>query len=171
MPESRESGTFRVALHKIISGGQTGVDRGALDAALAVGFPCGGFCPADRAAEDGTIPSRYPVTPLPGAGYSERTLQNVLESDGTAILAHGAPTGGTQLTQSCCAHHAKPCLVIDAAVTTEATAAREIRRFVREREIRVLNIAGPRESQWPGGHAFAHDTVRRLLSIRPASFA
>jgi hypothetical protein len=75
-----------MALIKIISGGQTGVDRGALDAALAVKFPCGGWCPADRRAEDGSIPGRYPLTPLPGGGYRERTRQNVIDSDGTATV-------------------------------------------------------------------------------------
>ena len=64
-----------MALTRIVSGGQTGVDRGALDAALAAGFPCGGWCPADRAAEDGAIPVRYPLTPLARGGYRERTRQ------------------------------------------------------------------------------------------------
>jgi hypothetical protein len=69
-------------LEKIVSGGQTGVDRGALDAALAANFPCGGWCPGNRRAEDGTIPARYPVSPLLGAGYRQRTRQNVIDSDG-----------------------------------------------------------------------------------------
>src|SRR5271165_7243365 len=75
-----------MVLAKIVSGGETGVDRGALDAALALGFPCGGWCPADRSAEDGPIPQRYPLTPLPGIGYRRRTRQNVIDSDGTVIL-------------------------------------------------------------------------------------
>jgi hypothetical protein len=153
-----------VTLEKIISGGQTGVDRGALDAALDASFPCGGYCPQDRAAEDGTIPLRYPLTPLPGAGYPERTLQNVLDSDGTVILASGTLTGGTLLTVSYCERHTKPCLVIDAVTTSEADAATEIQRFIRERGIRILNVAGPRESLWPAGHAFAHGVIRRLLA-------
>lgn len=152
-------------LQKIISGGQTGIDRGALDAALERAFPCGGFCPADRSAEDGPIPSRYPLKPLSGAGYSERTLQNVLESDGTVILSCGPPTGGTAWTRTCCERYAKPCLVMDAAITTAAAAAPDIRRFVIEHGIRVLNVAGPRASQWPAGHALAQETIRRLLEL------
>ncbi|HSD74242.1 MAG TPA: putative molybdenum carrier protein [Steroidobacteraceae bacterium] len=153
-----------MTLEKIISGGQTGVDRGALDAALDAGFPCGGFCPQDRAAEDGTIPLRYPLTPLPGAGYTERTLQNVLDSDGTVILASGTLTGGTLLTKSCCERHTKPCLVIDAATTSEADAVTEIQRLIRACGIRILNVAGPRESLWPAGQAFADGVIRRLLA-------
>ncbi len=152
-----------MSLEKVITGGQTGVDRGALDAALDLAFPCGGWCPADRAAEDGTIPSRYPLTPLPGGGYRERTLQNVIDSDGTVILAKTSLTGGTRLTLELCERHAKPHLVIDAAETGEADAARLIARFIDEHDIRVLNIAGPRASLWPEAHAFATRTVRDLL--------
>ena len=75
-----------MTLRKIVSGGQTGVDRGALDAALDAGFDCGGWCPRGRLAEDGEIPARYRMAELAGAGYEKRTLKNVLDSDGTAIL-------------------------------------------------------------------------------------
>jgi hypothetical protein len=86
-----------MALKKIVSGGQTGVDQGALEAALRLSFPCGGFCPADRQAEDGTIPQRYPLTPLAGGGYPERTRQNVVASEGSNSIqrpthqAQGSP--------------------------------------------------------------------------------
>ncbi|MGH8308403.1 MAG: putative molybdenum carrier protein [Steroidobacteraceae bacterium] len=156
-----------MSLEKIITGGQTGVDRGTLDVALELGFPCGGSCPADRAAEDGMIPPRYPLTPLPGGGYRERTLQNVLDSDGTVIISRGPLTGGTLLTRDLCRHNARPHLVIDAPVTTEADAAREIARFIEQHDIRVLNVAGPRSSQWQEAHAFASRTVRELLSDQP----
>lgn len=79
-----------MTLQKIISGGQTGADRGALDAALEARVPCGGWCPADRSAEDGSIPDRYPLTPLPVGGYRARTLKNVEDSDGTVIFG-GCP--------------------------------------------------------------------------------
>jgi hypothetical protein len=111
-------------LTKIISGGQTGVDRGALDAALVAGFACGGWCPADRAAEDGEIHERYPLTPLPAAvvgenspvresrqlaeQYRARTLKNVQTSDGTVILFSGSLSGGTLLTQKLCVREKKP---------------------------------------------------------------
>jgi len=78
-------------LRRIISGGQTGVDRGVLDAAIAAGFPCGGWCPTGRRAEDGRIPDRYPVAELPDGGYPARTVRNLLESDGTLILYRADP--------------------------------------------------------------------------------
>jgi len=84
---------------RVVSGGQTGVDRGALDAALERGVPCGGWCPAGRLAEDGVIPARYPVTELRGAGYDERTRKNVEDSDGTLIVTFGRATGGTARTR------------------------------------------------------------------------
>jgi Circularly permutated YpsA SLOG family len=77
---------YLMTLSKIVSGGQAGIDRGTLDAVLAAGFPCGGWCPAECRAEDGPIPQRYPLMPLSGAGYGQRTRQNVIDSDGTAIL-------------------------------------------------------------------------------------
>src|SRR5437870_6380616 len=85
-------------LTKIISGGQTGVDRAALDVALELGLPCGGWCPKGRRAEDGPIPARYPLAETPWSGYPQRTLWNVRDSDGTLILVDGEPDRGTQLT-------------------------------------------------------------------------
>jgi hypothetical protein len=155
-----------MALERIISGGQTGVDRGALDAALDLGFPCGGSCPQDRVAEDGTIPPRYPLTPLSGAGYPERTLQNVLDGDGTVIICSGAPAGGARLTLDLCRRHGKPFLLIDAATTAEANAVREMDGFILQHEIRILNVAGPRASDWLEGHGFAYRVVRDLVSQR-----
>ena len=78
-----------MALKKIVSGGQTGVDRVALDAALSANFPCGGWVPGDRMAEDGAISEKYPMTVLPKGGYRQRTRLNVSDSDGTAIRAQG----------------------------------------------------------------------------------
>jgi hypothetical protein len=153
-----------MSLAKIVSGGQTGVDRGALDAALAAEFPCGGWCPADRAAEDGPIPARYPLTPVARGGYRERTRQNVLDSDGTAILFHGVLGGGTLLTLNLCKRDGKPHVVIDASKTLESEAAAELARFVDEHDIRVLNVAGPRSSGWRQGHAFAVGTVAVLIA-------
>src|SRR3981081_3368279 len=104
-----------MALQKIISGGQTGVDRGALDVALAAAFPCGGWCPADRQAGGGSIPPPISVTPLPPGGPRERTWKNGLDSDATVVLFRGELTGGTLLTRTFCQRHGKPHLVIDAA--------------------------------------------------------
>lgn len=153
-----------MALIKIVSGGQTGVDRGALDAALTAEFHCGGWCPSDRAAEDGPIPARYPLTPMARGGYRERTRQNVLDSDGTAILFYGVLEGGTLLTVNLCKREGKPHVVIDASKTSESDAAAEIARFVSEHDIHILNVAGPRASGWRQGHAFAVGTLAELVN-------
>jgi hypothetical protein len=157
-----------VALQKIVSGGQTGVDRGALEAALAAHFPCGGFCPSEREAEDGAIPARYPLTALVRGGYAERTRANVLMSDGTVILFDGRRTGGqltggTRLTRICCQDAPKPLLIVDRAKTSEVAAAPVILEFVKANGIRVLNVAGPRGSGWPEGFDFALELISRVL--------
>jgi hypothetical protein len=151
-------------LAKIVSGGQTGVDRGALDAALEVGFPCGGWAPAGRIAEDGPISARYPLAELAGGGYEERTLQNVLDSDGTAILYFGELEGGTRLTAQYCQEHRKPCELLNAERMNPKQAAREIVAFVAGNRIKVLNIAGPRASKWPGARDYACETIGLVLA-------
>ena len=156
-------------LKKIMSGGQTGVDRGALEAALRSGFPCGGFCPADRQAEDGPVPQRYPLTPLPGGGYPERTRENVLRSDGTVILfdghlTNGHLTGGTRLTRICCQKTRRPLLIIDRARASEADAVAAILEFIKANGICILNVAGPRASGWPEGFDYALNVISRVLA-------
>lgn len=152
-----------MTLNKIVSGGQTGVDRGALDAALAAGFPCGGYCPADRTAEDGRIPERYPVTELEGAGYRQRTIQNIVGSDATLIIYSETITGGTKLTLSQCRRKNRPFLLIDAQEVSAARAAERIAAFVDEHEVGVLNVAGPREGKWPGARDFTFEALSASL--------
>jgi Circularly permutated YpsA SLOG family len=168
-----------MALTKIVSGGQTGVDRGALDAALVAGFPCGGWCPANRAAEDGEIPERYPLSLLPAAvdgvpqnrearhlaeQYRARTLKNVQDSDGTVILFSETLSGGTLLTQKICVRGKKPFIALDAQTSTKLRAAGAIAQFAEEHNIQVLNVAGPRLSGWPGGYRFALGVVGAVIS-------
>lgn len=150
----------------IVSGGQTGVDRAALDAALAAGIPCGGWCPGGRMAEDGPIDARYPLTEIPGSGYIERTRANVAGSDGTLILHEGVLEGGTLQTRRFCAELGKPCLVIARESTDEAGAAAEIAGFVARHGIRRLNIAGPRASKQPQVYGWAHAVILRFLADR-----
>jgi len=157
------------SLAKIVSGGQTGVDRGALDAALEAGFPCGGWAPAGRIAEDGPIPARYPLAELKGGGYEERTLQNVLDSDGTAILYFGELEGGTRLTAQYCQEHRKPCELLNAERLSPKQAAREIIAFVAGKRIKVLNIAGPRASKWPDARDYSRDTIVLVLAAFAAT--
>lgn len=147
-------------LQKIISGGQTGVDRGALDAAIRAGIPHGGWCPNGRRAEDGVIPSRYALAETDSTEYRLRTERNILESDGTLILATGALRGGTKLTARLAKAHGKPLLIVDLSATDDIDPALA---WISDASIRVLNVAGPRESQSPGITAQAADFVHRLL--------
>src|SRR5947209_17102871 len=113
---------YRVAV-KIISGGQTGVDRAALDVALKHGIDCGGWCPAGRLDENGLIPAHYPLRELPHGGFAERTRENVRDSDGTVIFYFRNACGGTAETMRTCTELQRPHLVIDAAATDAAGAA------------------------------------------------
>lgn len=156
-----------MALTKIISGGQTGVDRAALDAAMAVGFSCGGWCPADRKAEDGPIPDRYPMSLLTERGYRLRTLKNVQTGDGTAILFYQTLSGGTKLTRDMCIREKKPFIVLDATQIAVERAVKAVLRFIGEHEISTLNVAGPRASGWPEGYQFALAVVSGVIDRRP----
>ena len=151
----------------LVSGGQTGVDRGALDAALARGTPCGGWCPAGRRAEDGPIPDRYPVKPLPERAYAARTRRNVRDSDATVIFHHGPLVGGSGLTAREARAAGRPLLTLDAARLDVRACTSRLDRFVREHRVQVLNVAGPRASQWPGGRRRAFAVLRRLLDAIP----
>ena len=150
---------------RIVTGGQTGVDRGALDGALAAGLACGGWCPAGRRAEDGAIPANYPLRELPAGGYKERTRRNVEDSDGTVVVAFGPPAGGTALTVRCARALRRPLLLIDAQRKGPREAAGAVRRFVREQGLDVLNVAGPRASESPRGHAYARQLVEVLTQL------
>ena len=149
---------------KIISGGQTGVDRAALDAALSLGVPAGGFCPAGRLDENGIIPAQYPVQELAGGGYAERTARNVNEADGTVIFFSHSLHGGTKATAEFCAEKAKPLLLIDASRISSLEATEQLKEFVGRNRIAVLNVAGPRASQWAEGYDFTWQTLTRFLT-------
>jgi len=154
-----------IPLKRIVSGGQTGVDRGALDAALGSGFPSGGWVPEDRMAEDGVISERYPLTPLPHGNYRQRTRLNVVDSDGTAILYEGYLSDGTRLTRDLCELLNRPCILISASETPDPIAAAEaILKFIEDNHIETLNVAGPRASGWAAGYRFAADVVSSVIS-------
>jgi predicted metal-dependent HD superfamily phosphohydrolase len=150
----------------IISGGQTGADRAALDVALALGVPFGGWCPADRQAEDGPIAAKYPLTPLARGGYRQRTRKNVQDSDGTAIFAFSKLTGGSKATADDCGRFHKPCLVIDAAATPPSAAAVAVAVFLLKHHIAKLNVAGPRASGQPRIYGYVREVLTRLITGR-----
>jgi hypothetical protein len=145
---------------RIVSGGQTGVDRAALDVALELGLPCGGWCPRGRRAEDGAIAERYPLSETPWWGYPQRTEWNVRDSDGTLILTRGQPDRGTRLTERLAQRLGKPCLVVDLSGKADVE---DVRRWALSHQIRILNVAGPRESSIPGIHSQARCFLYTLI--------
>ena len=150
---------------KIISGGQTGVDRAALDVALEHRIECGGWCPAGRLDEFGKIPDHYPVQELPDGGFAERTLQNVKDSDGTVVIYAAELRGGTDQTVRFCDVLNQPHQLVDASRVTTAEAAKLIANFVRTNRIDILNIAGPRQSEWPNGYDYAFSVLNAFLRL------
>lgn len=145
---------------RIVSGGQTGVDRAALDAAIACGVEHGGWCPAGRRAEDGTIPARYALEETGSADYRERTEWNVRDSDATLILTRGRPEGGTRLTLDFARQWERPCMVVDLGDFPDVDG---IRQWLARSGVRVLNVAGPRESKAPGIAGEARDVLRNVM--------
>jgi hypothetical protein len=137
-------------LKKVISGGQTGVDRAGLDAAMKAGISIGGYCPKGRLAEDGVIPEQYSLIELSSPESYYRTEKNVIDSDGTLILNKGPLTQGTKLTKDFTVTYGKPCLIVQLDSKIVITPEQVIRWIVGQ-YIKVLNIAGPRESKYPGG--------------------
>jgi Circularly permutated YpsA SLOG family len=151
--------THHSLLLTVISGGQTGVDRAALDVAIELGIPCSGWCPKGRLAEDGQISARYPLTETATAEFSVRTELNVLHSDGTLILTWGEPSGGTLFTRQCAQHHRKPCFESDLQAPTEPA---QFHHWLTAESIQILNIAGPRESHRSGQ---VYVTAKKVLYL------
>ncbi len=156
-------GDMRRVLKKIVSGGQTGVDRAALDVALELGIGCGGWCPRGRRAEDGRIPRRYPMRETPSQAYEARTRLNVGDSDATLILIHGQPTGGTALTIDIARELGRPLLVAD---PDDPAAGETVMQWLVANHVVSLNVAGPRESIEPGIYGQAAAFLKRLLSAK-----
>ena len=146
---------------RIISGGQTGVDRAALDVALQLGLPAGGWCPKGRRAEDGPIDIRYPLKETLSSSYPLRTEKNVLEADGTLILTRGKPRGGTALTLKLARFNKRPNLVIDLEKGADKEA---LWQWGKRNRIAVLNVAGPREGEAPGIYGQAFGFLKEVLT-------
>ena len=152
-------------IENIISGGQTGADRAALDAAIELDIPHGGWVPKGRIAEDGIIPEKYEMQEMPTSSYSERTEQNIIDSDGTLIISHGQLTGGSAFTQELSNKHNRPCLHIDLDVTPAFKAAKMIDLWVETHDIKTLNVAGPRASKDPHIYKQTKDILECVYHI------
>lgn len=158
LSSKRAAGPFRGVV-RIISGGQTGADRAALDAAMALGIPHGGFVPAGRRAEDGPIPDIYKVAELESPDYDLRTERNIVESDATLIVSFGPLTGGSLTTRRMTKRHDKPLLHVDLSRIPPEVAVEQVTAWLADFGPRVLNVAGPRESTTPG----IYEITRALL--------
>ena len=151
-------------LIQVISGGQTGVDRAALDAALECGFERGGFCPKGRKAEDGRIPSCYPLEELEDEYYPARTRKNIEAADATLLICgNGKECPGTKLTRNYC--HELSTRILEAPLGVSYTPRPiVVARWIRDNEIEVLNVAGSRESTNPGIYAKSKEFLVEVLN-------
>lgn len=147
-------------IERIVSGGQTGVDRAALDVALELGIPCGGWCPLGRRAEDGAIPDKYPLVEADSPRYPVRTALNVRDSDGTLILTRGQPDRGTALTRDLALRYKKPLLIVD---LQERVKPADVLKWLKDNKVRKLNVAGPRLSSCPGIDRQAGTILKQIL--------
>lgn len=167
----RRTGARDLVIEKIITGGQTGVDRAALDVAIELRLPHGGWCPARRRAEDGRIDDRYQLIELASARYRDRTKKNVADSDGALILNRGKLEDGTALTLRYARTLGKPAFLVDLAAPPPLP---ELTDWVASCRIKACNVAGPRESKRPGIYAEARAFLEpwlvslRAVSARPA---
>jgi len=154
---------YQIACQRIISGGQTGVDRGTLDACLAQRFPCGGWCPKGRLAEDGEIDLKYPLRETKDRNYGTRTRKNVQDSDGTLIISQGKLTGGTLLTYQFAKERNKPTLVVSPTESDFEEIIFTIIQWLKENQIKILNVAGPRDSEWKQGFHSSFQIISSLI--------
>lgn len=148
-------------VRRIVSGGQTGVDRAALDVAIELQIAHDGWCPRGRLAEDGTIPLRFRLQETDSATPAVRTRRNVRDSDGTLIISSLPLTDGTALTERCAHELDRPVLVVG---PDDELAPMRIRRWLIEHSIETLNVAGPRASQSPGIQNAAAALLRRAFT-------
>ncbi len=151
-------------LNRIISGGQVGVDRAALDWAMEYGVPHGGWCPQGRRAIDGSLPERYHLREADSPSYAKRTRLNVRDSDATLIINQGILDGGTRLTLKCAEQLGKPhlCVQVNEDDSLEFIAD-DIRRWLRAGQFHTLNVAGPRETKRPGIYVITWELLDRVL--------
>jgi len=150
-------------LQKIISGGQTGADRAALDVAIETGISHGGWVPRGRKTEKGRLPLRYHLKEIQSIDYAQRTEFNVADSDATLLISHGILKGGSALTKTLATKHRKPCLHIDLDEMSQDRAIEVIKLWLQVRGVRVLNVAGPRASEDPRIYEDVKNILRAVL--------
>lgn len=148
-------------ISKVISGGQTGADQAALDVAIKLDIPHGGWVPKGRKSESGKLSDKYQLQEMPTDSYPKRTEQNALDSDGTLIISHGKLNGRSALTRTLAKKHNRPWIYIDMDMFSVLDAAKAVRSWANRNKIEVLNVAGPRESK----DAKIYDVTVRVLEV------
>ncbi len=162
MADSPQQG--RLPVERIVSGGQTGVDEGTLRAAIELGLDHGGWCPRGRRNERGRIASCFALRETATSNYAERTRLNVRDADATLILHRGPLRGGTRLTLDCARERGKPWWTLD--LERDPLDLESVRTWLHAHSVRVLNVAGPRESSCPGIGEAARRIVLALMGGR-----
>jgi hypothetical protein len=152
-------------IKKIVSGGQTGADQAALDAAIELGVQHGGWIPKGRPTETGPLPEKYKLQEMPTSSYPKRTEQNVIDSDGTVIFSHGKLKGGSVLTQKLAKKHNRPCLHIDMSSINPYAAVKAINYWLKNHDVQVLNVAGSRLSKDPEIYEATKTILKSVLHL------
>ena len=152
-------------IEKIVSGGQTGADRGGLDAAIELDVPHGGWIPKGRKTEDGGLPEKYHLKEMPTGSYAARTEQNVIDSDGTLIVSHGKLNGGSAMTRQLAKKHNRPWMHVDLDKTNSFKAAMDVTSWVMENRVKVLNVAGPKASKDPGIYQATKKLIKAVFQL------
>jgi predicted Rossmann fold nucleotide-binding protein DprA/Smf involved in DNA uptake len=161
-PETHHA--LRKKMIKIISGGQTGADRAALDAARERGIPHGGWLPKGRITEDGALGPEYRLEELDSYRYRDRTRKNVVESDGTLIVSYGPLSSGSALTEALAVRYNRPCLHVNMDYFTLDEAVQAVEQWLAKNTIQVLNVAGPRASSDQRIYATVRDLMLKVGS-------
>jgi hypothetical protein len=152
-------------IEKIISGGQTGADQAALDVALKLGIPHGGWIPKGRLTEDGPLDEKYQLQEMDTTSYNKRTEQNVIDASGTLIISRGTLTGGSEFTRETAIFHNRPWLHIDLNTTVAFHASQKISSWIKKHNIKILNVAGPRASKDPKIYQAVTDMLETVLYL------
>lgn len=150
-------------IRKIISGGQSGADLAAIDAAMANDFPHGGWIPKGRRTEDGPLPEKYHLQEMTTTSYPKRTEQNVIDSDGTVIFIHGRLSGGSDLTRKLAEKHGKPWLHLNMREHTILEAVERLSEWCSDKQIEILNVAGRSASKDPEIYSVTYKVVSAIL--------
>jgi len=154
-----------MVIKKIVSGGQTGVDQAALDVAIELDIPHGGWIQKGRNTENGILPERYRLMEMPTAGDCKSAEQIVLDSDGILIISHGKLKNGSALTLNLAKKHQRPWLHIDLNEINAFEAAKTVNSWIFQHNIKILNVTGPQASKDPDIYQATKKILRGVIAL------